>query len=378
MKILMVNDLLQGGGVERLLQDLVWRFHDKYEVSVLTDKKDIDYKRLLPENVKYFYQIEKEYPVGRNKIERRLNWHKRNKDKAVLKKEIEKEKYDVMLCLKEGWIMMMAMDYGSNIPKRIAWNHTDYKASYYTKDWYKTKEAEVDFMKKFDNIVGVSNMITQNIASVIGNPGNLVVKYNPLNYDYINEKKDEEINDVVRSERPLFVSVGRLNIQKGYDNLMEVCALLNDEGYEYDVWIIGGGESWNNYQVLHDLEEQIRKYDLKNVYLLGPRDNPYKYIKMADWFLSSSRYEGYSYVSQEAAIVGTPVLLTECSGVKELIDANHNGIMMENSIRGLYKGMMEAISNPDLAKKYRAEAIVYGKEYYEDSRYDEIEKLFME
>lgn len=63
--------------------------------------------------------------------------------------------------------------------------------------------------------------------------------------------------------------MGRLNLQKGYDILLEVCNLLNKEGYEYDVWIVGGGESWNKYQVQHDLEHQIFKYHLDNVYLAG-------------------------------------------------------------------------------------------------------------
>ena len=66
---------------------------------------------------------------------------------------------------------------------------------------------------------------------------------------------------------PVFVTVGRLNWQKGYDILLEVCNLLNAENLKYEVWIIGGGEEWNHYQVLHDLEEQIRRYHLDNVYL---------------------------------------------------------------------------------------------------------------
>ena len=58
---------------------------------------------------------------------------------------------------------------------------------------------------------------------------------------------------------------------------------------------------------------------LDNVYLLGYRSNPHKYVKQGDWFLSSSRYEGFSYISQEAAIIGKPLVLTDCAGVKELL-----------------------------------------------------------
>ena len=35
-KILIVNDLLAGGGVEKLLSDFVDRWHDEYDVTVMT------------------------------------------------------------------------------------------------------------------------------------------------------------------------------------------------------------------------------------------------------------------------------------------------------------------------------------------------------
>lgn len=33
-KVLIVNDLIKGGGVEKLLQDFAKRWHDKYDVTV--------------------------------------------------------------------------------------------------------------------------------------------------------------------------------------------------------------------------------------------------------------------------------------------------------------------------------------------------------
>ena len=40
MRILVVNDLLQGGGVEKLMYDVVMRLHEQHEVAILTDKMD--------------------------------------------------------------------------------------------------------------------------------------------------------------------------------------------------------------------------------------------------------------------------------------------------------------------------------------------------
>lgn len=270
----------------------------------------------------------------------------------------------------------MAMTYGEYIPKKIAWVHTDYTSSYYTKDWYKTEENEVNFMKKFDNVICVSKVIQNSIKEVIGDPGNLIVRYNPVDMSEIIEKSREPVEDIRRSERPLFVTVGRLNDQKGYDRLMEICHIMNTEGHKYDVWIIGGGEAWDNYGVQRKLEGLISKFKLDNVYMLGPKKNPYKYMALGDWFLSTSRYEGFSYVSQEAAILNKPLILTECAGVMELLQEKDNGIVMENSIAGIYLGMRDVILNPEKKEQYTNRIPEEMVKNCWDDRMKQIESLF--
>lgn len=377
MRILVVNDILQGGGVEKLMYDVVMYFRKEHEVAILTDKKDADFDKLYPSDVKYFYQMEEDYPKGKNRIERKLIAKKREKTEARLKKDIRDMNFDVLLCMKESWIMWMAITYGEYIPKRIAWVHTDYKKSYYTKNWY-TAEEEIRMMQRYHHVVCVSQAILDSIKEVIGDPGNLIRCYNPLDVKGIRELSLESVGDIQRSEKPLFVTVGRLNMQKGYDILLEVCNLLNKEGYQYDVWIVGGGEAWNKYEVQHDLENQIYRYHLDNVYLLGHKNNPHKYVKQADWFLSSSRYEGFSYVSQEAAIIRKPLVLTECAGVMELLESKENGIVMENSFAGIYYGMKEAIENPEMAQEYVNRMADPDEYEYGEGRMKQIEKLFME
>ena len=376
MKILVINDLLQGGGVEKLMYDIVMRFHNEHEITIFTDKRDEAFEQLYPDNVGYLWH-QKEYPKGRNRIERKLIYHrKKNDDKRFIEK-IEAMKFDVLLCMKEGWTMSNGIKFGKSIPKRIAWVHTDYSKSYYTWCAFQTQENEVKCMQMYHHVVCVSQVIVDSIKKVIGDPGNLVMQYNPLDKEEIVRKSLESVEDIQRSERPLFVTVGRLNIQKGYDVLLEVCNLLNAEGYQYDVWIVGGGESWNKYEVMHDLEDRIARYHLDNVYLLGHRDNPHKYVKQGDWFLSTSRYEGYSYVSQEAAIIGKALMLTDCSGVMELLGSNENGIVMENSYKGIYYAMRDAIKDKAMAERYTGKVEIASAEYYGEERFKAIERLFI-
>lgn len=98
-------------------------------------------------------------------------------------------------------------------------------------------------------------------------------------------------------------------------------------------------------------------------------------MKYADWFLSSSIFEGYSLVSQEAAVLDIPLILTDCSGVRELLGDSEYGIVMGISVRDIYINMKRVIEHPELHEYYR-EKIMKRKEVIDfESRIKEIEKL---
>ena len=80
-------------------------------------------------------------------------------------------------------------------------------------------------------------------------------------------------------------------------------------------------------------------------------------------------------VSQEAALLDTPMLLTECSGVKELLGESEYGIVMEPSVKGIYEGMKKVLDNPELHAHYKEKIIERKKIIDEDLRYKEIEDL---
>ncbi|STC96218.1 UDP-D-galactose:(glucosyl)lipopolysaccharide-1,6-D-galactosyltransferase [Chryseobacterium carnipullorum] len=65
---------------------------------------------------------------------------------------------------------------------------------------------------------------------------------------------------------------------------------------------------------------------LKNVIFHGRQDNPYKFLKFADLFILSSRYEGFPNVLLEAGACGTYSLANNCpGGINEIIQHQVNG-----------------------------------------------------
>lgn len=380
-KILIVNDLLVGGGVEKLMLDLTWALHDKYDITIMTDKYDSGFEKLYPDNVKYIFQRDEKVP--KNAILKSIyrKTIKKYKRKSFRKMLVD-ENYDIAIAIKEGWKMLDV--YRIPAKHKLCWVHTDYNAYYYTEDIYKTREHELEIMKQFDKIVCVSYDIAKSIKEVIGDPGNLVVKYNPIDIENVINKSKEPVVDVdsldeqnknPQAKRPVrFVTVGRQNYQKSYLNLLEACHMLEREGYDYEMLVVGATEPWGDET--YRLTCAMKRLGIKNVKFLGGRKNPYKYMAIADWFLSSSIFEGYSLVSQEAALLDIPMLLTDVSGVRELLEDSEYGIVMENSVVGIYEGMKKVIDDPTLHEHYKNKIMERKKIITYKERIDEIEELF--
>lgn len=350
-RLLIVNDLLQGGGVEKLMHDLVWHWHRKYDITIMTWDYCQGFEEQFPKDTAYLWAFlpEKKWKSTGG----RLCWKVcRKLYKEWFRKRFSGMDFDVVISMKDGWVMREAAR--MNIPVKYAWIHTDYRSYYYTRAFYGSPDEERECMQQFRKIVCVSEEIKQGILTVIGDPGNLLVKYNPIRVRSIREKSLEPVVDAdeqIPSGVTRFVTVGRLNYQKGYDLLLEACHMLERDGLQFEVWVIGGEEPWGDE---HERLYRARKrLHVESVRFMGARKNPYKYMRCADWFLSSSLFEGYSLVSQEAAVLDLPLLLTRCSGVRELIGEDEYGIGMEISVEGIYQGMKRVIEHPELQPYYK-------------------------
>ena len=378
-KLLIVNDLIYGGGVEKLMYDLVMAWKDKYKITIMSRAYEPAFYDKYPKEIDYFSELRRHELHGRNLASKFIKKGIRFLHYQRVKMRVKKDKYDVMLVMKEGMMLKNCLRY--SVPLKYAWNHTDYNSSYYTKVHFGSAEAEVEAMRKYQNIICVAQDIKKGIIDVIGDPGNLIVKYNPINIEYILEKAKEpvvdmDLFDMEDPQRPIrFVSVGRLNKQKGYPMLVEACGALEEEGYNFEIIVIGPQEEWSKEEY-NSIQSALDRTKATRIKFVGSRENPYKYMAIADWFISSSLYEGYSLVSQEAALLDIPLMLTDCSGVRELLGDNEYGIVIQKTVYGIYKAMKKALDDPKMHDHYkrkiseRKEIISYEK------RIKEIESLF--
>ena len=191
------------------------------------------------------------------------------------------------------------------------------------------------------NLVAVSMGVADDLAAIIGvNVNKIHVIYNPIVDEEIrtNENKFVDIPHI-KSDDTLLVSAGRLSNEKDYPTLLEAIRIAKNKR-NVKLIILGEGEQRKN------LENMITRLELKDsVYLIGEVLNPYPYMKKADLFILSSRWEGFANVIVEALAVGTPVVSTDCpSGPSEILDAGNYGLLVPvGDPKSLAEGIIEAL-----------------------------------
>jgi len=139
------------------------------------------------------------------------------------------------------------------------------------------------------------------------------------------------------------VSIGRLENQKGYDFAVDALKIVREAGYKFHWIVLGEGVEKSK------LVRQITKNNLEeNVSFLGIKENHYPFIKIADIFMQTSRFEGKSIAIDEAKIIGSPILVTNFNTVSDQIIHKETGFVTEMNPESIAQGVIELIQNEGL------------------------------
>ncbi len=172
---------------------------------------------------------------------------------------------------------------------------------------------------------------------------------NMVDKDNIYNMSLEEVEEehLFNSNEFNLISVGRLVFEKGYDILLRAFLEVKQEYKDIKLVIVGDGYEKEK------LIKIIKENDIQDVYIIGFKQNPYKYIARADLFVLSSRFEGFPNVILEAIACKTPVLATKCkTGPTEIITNRFDGFLVRAEDSKELKSMIKHIyENRNLLKK---------------------------
>ncbi len=204
-----------------------------------------------------------------------------------------------------------------------------------------------------DKIICGADYNLNDLAENFGIPRQKLARiYNPLDVDRVRQLADTG-ESPFSATGPHIVTAGRLSKVKGYDVLLNAMALVRKTISSAELTILGQGP------LEFDLKAQRDRLGLSEaVHFAGFQLNPYPYLKHADLFVLSSRYEGLPNVVLEALALGTPVVATDCpGGVREILAGSRMGSLVPVSDARLLADKMVSACNSGRAISPRAEAL---------------------
>ena len=361
-KILIRIGSLRHGGAEKVLVTFLKNLpKDKYDIDLLLNLYSGKYLTEVPDWINVLY-LNKGEMITTNRLQDlpvkafRVIYQKVLKTFPSLLYQfiLKGKKYDIEFAAIHGF-----RDEILNSPlkssKKLIWIHNDLKKT----ELYNYTENEIRKFFGFDKIMVISEKIQddfETLAKTEDEKNKIVRIYNPLDTEEIILKSQEQRNKnkenhtsplSTGNDQPTFVSVGTVFPQKGFDRLLRVHKKLLDEGFKHKIQILGDGYDFEN---IKKLQEDLEVSETST--LLGFTDNPYPFIKSADFYILSSRYEGFPTVLFEAITLKKKIIATDVSGVREMLEDGKLGLIVDNSEAGIYNGMKQALQNPESFHQY--------------------------
>lgn len=376
-KILIRIGSLRHGGAEKVLITFLKNLpKNKYEIDLLLNLGSGKYLAEVPDWINVLY-LNKGEMITTNRPADLPKKAWRNIYQLVLKKfpkllykyKLKDKKYDIEFAAIHGF-----RDEILNSPlkgsKKIVWIHNDLRKT----EFHNYTDDEIRKFFGFDKILVISDHIRRDFENMAENEdekSRIQRIYNPLDTEeIISKSKMEQSEYDFDSNRPVFVSIGTVFPQKGFDRLLKVHKRLLDEGFNHRLLIVGDGYDFENMKKL--------KTDLgldKTATMLGFADNPYPYLKQSDFFVLSSRYEGFPTVLYEAITLTKPIVATDVSGVREMLNDGELGLIVENSEEGIYEGMKRFLTEPKTVTDYQNKIVKFTQPFSLENSVRKIQEI---
>jgi glycosyltransferase involved in cell wall biosynthesis len=367
-RILFFIPTLSGGGAEKVLVNLVNNMDSqKYSITVMTLFNvgvNISY---LNENIEYKYVF--------NRLLRGNKYFLKLFSPRWLFNYMIKDDFDIIVSYLQGPTARIVSGCNNKETKIVNWIHNEVHDIKKLSSSYRNEKETRRCFEKYNATVFVAETAKHALQNILPNlKTNLKVLYNTVETDMIKELSTETIEDIKFGvKKTNLISVGRFASQKGFERLLEIIAkLVHEDKVDVHLYLLGKGELEAKYK-----EIMFNKKISDHVTILGYKENPYKYVKNSDLFVCSSYHEGFSTAVTESLIVGTPVITTLCSGMKEMLGENGEyGVIVENTDEDLYLGLKSLLNNTKEMSRLKTKAEERGKYFNKYNTVGAVEEFF--
>lgn len=176
-----------------------------------------------------------------------------------------------------------------------------------------------------------------------------------------NKEDGKEIRKKLNIKENEFVMtmIAEVNKNKNHKQMIEALKILKSKGTNVKVLCAGDGDLFD------DIKEEVKNENLDdNIKMLGYRDDIEKIISACDAGLLLSYREGLPRNIMELMACGKPVIGTNIRGIRDIIQDEENGYLIDvEDAESLAKKIELLSSNRDLLRKMSESALKSSRKY---------------
>lgn len=346
--LLMIDSLTCGGAEKSLISLLPFLSERGYDITLMLRARGGLFEQYVPREVNVV-----DFPFKPNMFRRviyslmiRMPWNRRIHTAELYWNYIGKyfpplkEKYDVAIAYQQGFpTFYIAKEVTAK--KKLCWINADIKAAGYSSKFCKP------FYEKYDHVAAVSETLKKDIViPYYCNDTKRVFTCRDILNEKMIRKMADEFFPLYNSNKWNIITVGRLVEPKGYDLAIGAAEILKLNGVDFAWHFVGGGALFDKLQDLI-----TRKNLIGYVILEGEQINPYPFIKSADIYVQTSRFEGFGLTIGEAKILGRPIVSTNFPVVYNQIKDGENGLVVDMTPESISEGIMRLINDESLKRR---------------------------
>ncbi len=218
-------------------------------------------------------------------------------------------------------------------------------------------EQMIDAAERATGLLSVSQALAGEMTELGMPSGKISIHYTgldrdrfrPLDHSGLRTMLGQSLGIPIAGNKPLLSSVGTLVEFKGQDLVMGALAAIPDA----QLLLVGKGPDETH---LRNLARDMRIED--RVHFLGTVDHDLLpvILSASDAMVLPSAREGLANAWVEALACGTPLVIADAGGARELVTSPDAGLIVERSLDAVTQGVQEILANRPSREKVAATA----------------------
>lgn len=358
--ILIVNNNLEIGGIQKALVNLLREIHNQYDITLLLFHKHGELLKDVPISVKiieanpllsllgvsfeqskkmgYFYFLVRtglslfsKILGNRMPIAFLINTSRKTGTYDMAISYMQNSAYRILYGGCNEFVLKKA-----RANQKISFVHCDFE-KYEGNHTYNR-----NLYKKFDRIGAVSKSCQESFLKIMPDlKEKTFCIHNCYDFEQIKNLSEK---DTIAYDESCFniLTVARLTMEKGIIRSLSIIKRLHEQDIHVRWHIVGDGPLYGQ------ICEYIKNTKLEDViFLYGKQDNPYRFIKNADLLFVPSYHEAAPMVFNESACLGVPVFSTKTCSAMELVEKGGIGWVSENNEDSIFETLKNLLIHPE-------------------------------